>query len=288
MKPVVLMITVFSVALLLGSCSGSDERYEKLKADYDALQEQMAEKDAIVGELILTLGTIEKNLSLLREKEELIGPGSVSREDISPDVQYRIMKEIRELAMDLTENYNKLASLREELARSKIRTDAFRQTVDALNEAILVREGQIDTLKVRLVEMNFEMEELESAIASLHELDSLSRQMILAQATEMNRAWMVVGDEKELLEKGLLEKSGGILGIGSTLKLTGSFRQEHFNEVDARTIASVAFRGKKPRVVTAHPEDSFEMSRNTGNHQLSIEDPEKFWSASRYLVVVTR
>jgi len=288
MKPTGFFAMTMGLILTLASCSNQTEQYDKLKADYATLQQQVEEKDKLVSELLVTLASIEKNLSLIRAKENLIDAGSIRTDEVPPDVQLRVMREIKDLAGVLGENYNRLASLKEELRRSGVKMNAFRQTVDALNEAILTKEDQIDTLKMHLVEMNYEIDELEYLVSSLETVDSIRQGIIEDQRADLNRAWLAVGNEKELIDKGVVEKTGGILGIGSTLRLKGDPNEKHFNEVDVTSFGSVAFRGKKPRVVTPHPQDSYLIERSKTDNQLSIADPDEFWSSSRILVLVTK
>lgn len=288
MKPTGFFALVMGLVLTLASCSSKTEQYEKLEADYAALQQQVEEKDRLVSELLITLASIEKNLSLIKAKEELIDAGSISKDEVPPDVQLRVIREINNVAAVLRGNYNRLASLKEELRRSGVKMDAFRQTVTALNEAILAKEDQIDTLKRHLVEMNFEVDELEYLVSSLETVDSIKQDIIEGQKADLNRAWLAVGKEKELIEKGVVEKTGGILGIGSTLRLRDDPNEKLFSEVDISTFGSVAFRGKKPRVVTPHPQDSYLLKKDETNNQLSIADPGEFWSTSRILVLVTK
>ncbi len=288
MKPTGFFALVMGLVLTLASCSSKTEQYEKLEADYAALQQQVEEKDRLVSELLITLASIEKNLSLIKAKEELIDAGSISKDEVPPDVQLRVIREINNVAAVLRGNYNRLASLKEELRRSGVKMDAFRQTVTALNEAILAKEDQIDTLKRHLVEMNFEVDELEYLVSSLETVGSIKQDIIEGQKADLNRAWLAVGKEKELIEKGVVEKTGGILGIGSTLRLRDDPNEKLFSEVDISTFGSVAFRGKKPRVVTPHPQDSYLLKKDETNNQLSIADPGEFWSTSRILVLVTK
>jgi hypothetical protein len=52
----------------------------------------------------------------------------------------------------------------------------------------------------------------------------------------------------------------------------------------------IPVKGKKPRLLTSHPEGSYEWKEiNKGEYyQLSIRTAEDFWSTSRFLVVEVR
>jgi hypothetical protein len=61
----------------------------------------------------------------------------------------------------------------------------------------------------------------------------------------------------------------------------------YFTEIDIRKIRSIPVQGKSPKVVSFHPEDSYEIKSGTSGDysQLEILEPENFWNGSRYLVI---
>ncbi|MBK6399613.1 MAG: hypothetical protein IPF75_15505 [Bacteroidetes bacterium] len=60
-----------------------------------------------------------------------------------------------------------------------------------------------------------------------------------------------------------------------------------FNKIDYVVTNNIPIDSKTAKIVTSHPADSYTL--NTENKKvvsLQITNPEKFWSASKYLVVV--
>lgn len=58
-------------------------------------------------------------------------------------------------------------------------------------------------------------------------------QVIENQTVELNKAFYAMGTVKELTDNNVLEKSGGVLGMGRTLKMK-DFNRDYFSEVDIR------------------------------------------------------
>jgi galactitol-specific phosphotransferase system IIB component len=98
-----------------------------------------------------------------------------------------------------------------------------------------------------------------------------------------------VGTYKQLKTKNVVEKEGGIAGLGSSEKLKSDFNQEYFTKVDITKVQNIPLHTKKAELITAHPIGSYEFEKNDKKviTNLIITDPEKFWEASKYLIVMT-
>jgi len=110
-------------------------------------------------------------------------------------------------------------------------------------------------------------------------------QLAALQEAELNTAYYVVGSSKDLREKGVLTKEGGIVGIGATEKMrTEGLNKEPFQQIDLSQTSAVMVGAKKARLATPHPHGSYTLEN--GGEKLVILDKDEFWSLSKYLVVV--
>ena len=92
------------------------------------------------------------------------------------------------------------------------------------------------------------------------------------------------GGAKELKEKGVLTKEGGVVGIGAVNKLnTEGLSKDQFTVVDVTATPEIAIGAKKAKLATSHPASSYRLEDGT---RLVITDADKFWSVSKYLVIV--
>ena len=57
-------------------------------------------------------------------------------------------------------------------------------------------------------------------------------EVIESQTTRLNTGFYIIGSEKELKEKGILEEKGGILGIRKAKQLAASFNPQDFKTTD--------------------------------------------------------
>jgi hypothetical protein len=86
-----------------------------------------------------------------------------------------------------------------------------------------------------------------------------------------------------LIEKGIISK-GGLFQPKEISKQ--GFDKSQFTQGNKRELDVVPLNTKKPKIMTNHPESSYEISETEdGNKVLEIRDKEAFWSMSNYLVV---
>ena len=102
----------------------------------------------------------------------------------------------------------------------------------------------------------------------------------------MNTAYYAFGTKKELAEKNVIEKEGGVLGLGKTLTLKKDFNRDYFQKVDIREFKQLTLNAKKAELLANHPADSYHFTGTNTVEALVIDKPNEFWKASKYLVVV--
>ena len=80
--------------------------------------------------------------------------------------------------------------------------------------------------------------------------------------------------------------AGGFLGIGQTAKLSNNLDINAFTKIDYMETRTILVNGKGAKIVTTHPTGSFTVNKKGRTMEsITIDDPEKFWSTSKYLVV---
>ena len=109
-----------------------------------------------------------------------------------------------------------------------------------------------------------------------------AQQMAVAAANEANTVYYAIGTNKELKKNGLLEKKF----LGQTQVLKGDFNSNYFTRADKRTLNSIPTGGKKFKIWSNMPADSYTIVNDAnGMETINITNAEKFWSLSPYLVI---
>jgi len=295
-------IVIFSLSLLLlfiGFIAFQQNRENtKLTADYQF------ERNASEAYLNQTFKTIESNLAEIRIREGIIESnlenpevnGALNSEDkIQQEIQMieTIMEKNKALIADLNlkidSQNSDLVKYKKTIAQTNKKLDSYKLEVAnlmAMNEGLqtdlnVAKDNYISLesdYQIKINEINAKTEIIDEQLSELQKRE-----------IEMNTVFYTVGSFKELSEEKLIEKEGGILGIGSTKVLAGTLDQNKLVKVDKRDLKEIPIHGKKVELVTKHDITSYEIvMENDRCEKLIINDPKAFWKDSKYLVLLVK
>jgi predicted nuclease with TOPRIM domain len=207
------------------------------------------------------------------------GPGTYR------DAMLRKLESVRRRLADVEDSSRVRGERLLEAARDN---DRLRSEVE---EHLRTIEGQKDLIATYLERIN----ELETQVAAL--TDSTRK---LTEANEMladslrrltsraNTAWYVVGPRDQLVRAGVLTEEGGVLGFGKSLAPSRAMRVNVFTRIDRLRDTVIALpEAKEYRIVSRHDPGlvSVTVDKSLGG-TMRIKDPERFWSASGWLIIV--
>ena len=70
--------------------------------------------------------------------------------------------------------------------------------------------------------------------------------------------------------------------------MINDFKPDAFTMIDITQTKTIELNAKTAKVISTHPTGSYSIDRKDKNHvnSLIISDPDQFWKASKYLVVM--
>ncbi len=279
-----LLLAVLGIAIV--SCNSSKkEEIERLKDENQSLNQEMAVKDSTLALFEESFTSIQSNLSMIsaRESDIKMNVGELKEGE---DTRDEITQDIQTINNLLDENKQTIAHMNSQLEAYGAESESMTQMLEQLNADIETKEEQISYLKENLTAANFTIEILNEMLDSAEFRNEIQGDIIQMQANELNTGYMAMGTFKELKENGVLEKDGSIIGMGGTKQLKEDFNNDYFAQIDITTATSIPLNSKKVTIVTNHGADSY-MLEGEELKTLKITDPFAFWSASKYLVVIT-
>ncbi len=280
----------FFIAFVLLSCNSStDPELDKLRSENDSLRKLNVEKEEGINEMLQAFNDIEDNLALIKEKEGVIENAKAYEGELSNDAKTRIENDIQTINELMEENKRTIARLKRQIQDSQIKMSEFEKMIDNLMAEIEAKDMEIATLKEELVNMNFALENLNKMVDTLTQENVSKTETIEQQTEELNTGYYAIGTERELKDNKVISKEGGFIGLGSTNILKGNFNKTYFTRVDIRDKTSIRINKKKVEIITTHPSDAYRLKkRDDVTESIEIIDPQKFWSASKYLVIVVK
>ncbi len=283
MKTTIKLLSVLTAAaLFIGSC-----KEDSNKDSYLAKQElEEISKDSMEFVFIQTLNEIESNLKMIREKEGLIvlGPGSELESGIN--TKEKILRNIQIINSLMDENRAKIEALKTTLNKTDAENKRMHLLTDAVNEKLNLQEEEINYLKEQLSTKSFEIAELNTKLSHL-ELQGEKLQLIITDLeNELNTGHYIIGSYKELKEKGVAEKEGGVLWFGRTKSMNENFKETDFTVINIKENTTIPILSKKAKLISEHKEGTYEfITENNQISYLNIIDAKQFWKTSKYLVI---
>lgn len=282
---------VMIAMLVIASCNqqqlqSQEEEIAHLNEENEMLRQTAAEKEAHLNEFFEAMGHIRDNLNEIKVRQNLISEETRDRDQIGPDARQQIEDDLKLISDLMEDNRRRLAALNRQIRDSNVKIEEFETLVASLTSEIEERNIEISQLRDSMNELNIYNTELTATIDRLEEENIEKLQVIEEKTEQLNTAWYVFGTRKELQEQEIIDRQGGILGIGRTSVVSSDVNTEYFTRVNILQVDKVTVPATSLKLVSTHPKDSYfvETTEEEGA-QIVIEDPEKFWSNTRYLVV---
>jgi hypothetical protein len=298
MKNQVLFCLAVSIVALACTRVEDSPEYRQVVHQSDSLVQKIEEQDKELQEFTQEFHRIEQNLSAIdtgrAEIMAISGAKGLGRKD-------RIHKLIAEIYISLDQNQTTIYKLEERIRKNRSAA-ALSVLVNSLKENLHSKEEEIALLEKELSALKLEVRNLKEAVAYretvLREKDTLlarqsdeirmHKNLAAQKEAELSRVYFVKGTAGELIAAGILKKEGGLAGIGTVKVLGSKLKADQFKVLNAKTDILIPIGpGKKRKVVTTHPADSYFFVAREGRYYMKISYPDRFWSISRYLVVVT-
>lgn len=256
---------------------------ENQKASYTEL---LTTRDSVINEWIVTFDQIEKDLNMVKEKENIITVNS-SNGEFSKSKKEQIQKDIAYINTVLDQNRKKIESLTAQLKNSGGTIKGLQVKIAELEASMKLREAEVSELKLALVDKDFEIGKLNTIMTDQQLAIAQKDEKISNQISEKNKAFVAFGTYKDLKARGLVSKEGGFLGLGKKEAITAEFADSSFKQVNIAELKEIPVNSKSAKLISEHPASSYEMITDANKNVTGIEikDPEEFWKISKYAVV---
>ena len=280
-----LSLTIFSCASNSESISEESRRIDSLQSvlsskdqAINSLEFQKLNDDSIVNLYALYIQKIKDNINEINKQELIINNKKNNPDFINKDTT-DIIKSIKILSKKLQENESMITALNNAVKQEKNKNSQFASKVTDLKEEIARSNREVYYLKEELNSMNASFE-------AIFKKYNLQNKKISDLNQKLNEVAYVIGSKSELLDNGVLTKSGGLIGIGKTRKLNSDLNTEYFTYASKYNLLNITLGYKTVRLMTAHPSNSYRLSNvNEIIDSLIIINQDDFWRNSKFLVI---
>jgi len=278
----------------LSACHNYKKDAQQLSISRDSLQQETALRDASIAGFLNDFSEIQANLDSIKKIEKLVTVQSNSNRELNANQKQMILEDINLLNDLLQRNKQLTASLQKKLKDANFKIGDLEETINGLELLVKNMEAQANEQDIQIAELTQDVKKLNVDISQLNqkikvvETESQQKtQTIETQTVALNKAYYAFGTMKELKENGIIEKSGGVIGMGKTPVIKKDFNRDYFTEIDIRNFEHLRLMAKKAKLITVHPEGSYHFTGKKLSDTLFIDNSSEFWKASKYLVVLT-
>ncbi len=246
---------------------------------------QRSEQDAQTrySEAINSIAEIQDSLTTIDvggQGARLTPSGLRDEQRLSPQQGREAMDRIALLKSSVDRAKQRIGTLEANLEKSGIRAGTLQKLVNGLKQSVADKEQRIAELTTRMDSLQTQVTGLSGEVA--HNQDT-----IRSQRQELGMVYYVIGTKRELTQSGILVARGGVLGMGKTLKPSGTFNESLFTPIDTNDQQVVFIPSvKKVQVLSAQPVSSYALLPSGDGVELRILDPREFRMV-KHLVIMT-
>lgn len=281
------------LSLIIFSCSSNNESILNDKIIIDSLKTQLSSKvevlksleyekvnnDSIVNQYALYIEKIKENINEINKQESIINNAKNNPDFITLDTN-DVINAIKILSMKLQENESMIEELSNAVILEKDKNSQFASSVTQLSEQIAKSNREIYFLKEELNSVNASFE----SVFNKYNLQNIK---INDLNQKLNQVAFAIGTKTELLNNGVLTKSGGLIGIVKSRKLNNNLNTDYFTYTSRLEFRKLILGFKSVKLITSHPTGSFKLHNSSKEKidSLEILDNDVFWRNSKFLVV---
>ena len=272
--------------LALTACKQKSENAQDLALiqQRDSLNRIIAQKDGEINDMMSTMNDVVDGFRAINEAEERV---TLARMEEGSSSSERIRENMRFIQQTMQQNRELINKLRNQLRQSSVNADQLRRTIENLTRQMEEKDVQVKELQaelqakdIQINELHEEVSTLNNNVTALKEESSQKTQTITSQDKQLNTAWFVFGTKKELREQRIYDD-------GKVLE--ANFNREYFTKIDIRVDKEIRLYSRSAKLLTSHPASAYTLTQDANKQYiLRITNPQLFWSASKYLVVLVK
>ncbi|MDD4193075.1 MAG: hypothetical protein PHI28_17200 [Mangrovibacterium sp.] len=286
--------SIIGIAVVMISMASCQQRkIDRMELEQDSITQVVLRRDSAILDFVASMNEIQENLDSIKVIQSIVKVQSDRGSELQQGEKNRIISDLRTINELLEKNKDLIARLQRQVSSSGMKIAELQRAIVNLNRMAEEKTAEIVLLRGEMEKLNLDVKNLNTQLKSAED-KNVSQEKVIQEQTEaieqqtavMNTAWYAFGTAKELIQNGVLEKEGGVLGLGRILKIKEDFNREFFTQVDIRDLKSIPLYVKKAELVSTHPAGSYHFTREDKIESLDIDHPQEFWKASRYLVLV--
>lgn len=282
---IVITVILAILAIVFGVVwmNASKENKALIKSNED-LQNLYESSTATISEIQESLQALDQDLSgQLFSQSEIPNASPADRRE-------RIISSIANMRDQIEADKKKISQLESQLANSRTQLRGVQDMVTRLKASLEDKERIMAELQERLgiLDETIEAERRENQMAIAEREQTIAeREQALKDAERAaNTIYYVVGTRKQLMDQGIVDRKGGILGIGRVTTVNRQLATEKFTEINLQDTLEISFKATKKgySILSNHVATTYKVEKEDDEYVLTVTDKENF-RKQKFLVI---
>ena len=292
MKPTIRILSTAGLALA-GALACSGKPSPALQARIDSLQAASNERDRLVQEMAQDARMIS-DVSAELAKVQVRGKLNVSSESPGQASRDSVVQKVRYIATRLSQSEQSLRSSERRVRSLTSVSDSLRNTLAA---TIANYDSVISNQREQLVAFASQLDTLRGENTTLIAVNGALRDTVGDLTLRDNTVYYIIGTKDELVQRGIIEETGGsrflfvLWKSGKSLQPARTLDPSAFTAIDKRQVTAIPLPDSTKAYRIASRQDVSALATppdNGGNVHgaVRIAEPVRFWSGSKFLIIV--
>lgn len=287
-KPFAIGLAVLLVAAVIGG-GWAYTKYQETSATLEEVRADEMETSERYAAAINEIAVIQDSLNaivLTDGESALLARHDGDEVRLTETSTDQALQRIEAVKAGIQRAKDRIESLEHDLHASGVKVDGLERMISNLHTTVAAKEDRIERLTMEIGTLETRVTDLTVTVENQHEHLVEQHEYIEHQREELGTVYYMVGSKKELQENGAVVASGGVLGIGKTLKPSGEVNPTLLKPLDTNYETVLRIPSKDVEVLTAQPVDSYQLQVVGGTTELRIVDPVSF-RAVKHLLIMT-
>ncbi len=275
-------------ALFLGGTALFYSKYQKSEANVAQLTAQEQETRIRYSQAIGEISTIQDSLNtIVLGEAPMIPGGSNSEVNVPASSREQVLSRIATLKAGLERTKVRIEELDARLKQNGVRIAGLQKMIGGLKKTVSEKEEQIAQLNTQVQSLNTQVTGLTTEVETKSQEIATKDQELTDKQHELATIFYTIGKKKDLTKSGVVVAQGGVLGMGKTLKVSGTVNEAAFTPLDTDQEQVIRIPAKKALVLSPQPTSSYTlMATGPDVMELHITDAKEFRKV-RHLVILT-
>ncbi|MGH7538329.1 MAG: hypothetical protein ACREMF_06825 [Gemmatimonadales bacterium] len=265
----------------------------ELQARIDSLQTAATERDHLVQEMAQNarmISDISAELAKVRVRTKL----NVSSESPSQAARDSMVQKVRYIATRLSQSDAQLRQSERRIRSMTTISDSLRST---LAGTIANYDSVVSSQRAQLVTFASQIDSLKGENTALYAVNTALKDTVSDLSLRENTVYYVIGTKADLKSRGVIDETGGsrflfiLWKSGKSVQPARTLDPTVFTAIDKRQVTTIPLPDSTKTYRVASRQDLSALATplngdGTVHGSLQIASPDRFWSGSKYLIIV--